>query len=70
MTMERIHKMALFYLVRHGEADYKYMLEKGFWGFGRDFASLSKKGKQQAEVTAKDIRLKKAEHIVSSPYTT
>ena len=65
----RIHKMALFYLVRHGEANYEYMFENGFWGFGRDFAPLSEKGKQQAEITAKDARLKNAEHIVSSPYT-
>ena len=40
--------MALFYLVRHGEAIYDNMLENGFWGFGRDFAPLSEKGKQQA----------------------
>ena len=61
--------MALFYLVRHGEADYGGMLENGFWGFGRDFAPLSEKGIQQAEKTAKDARLKTAELIVSSPYT-
>ncbi|MBD5488569.1 MAG: histidine phosphatase family protein, partial [Lachnospiraceae bacterium] len=61
--------MALFYLVRHGKASYDYMLENGFWGFGRDFAPLSEKGKQQTEITAKDIRLKNAELIVSSPYT-
>lgn len=61
--------MALFYLVRHGEANYDNMLENGFWGFGRDFAPLSEIGKQQAETAAKDIRLKSAELIVSSPYT-
>ena len=61
--------MALFYLIRHGEPTYDHMLENGFWGFGRDFAPLTEKGKQQAEVTAKDIRLKDAEIIVSSPYT-
>lgn len=61
--------MALFYLVRHGEADYDAMLENGFWGFGRSFAPLSEKGKRQAEMTARDIRLKEAELIVSSPYT-
>lgn len=61
--------MALFYLVRHGEAVYDHMLENGFWGFGRDFAPLSEKGKEQAEIAAKDIRLKSAEFIVSSPYT-
>jgi len=61
--------MALFYLVRHGEPIYDHMLENGFYGFGRDFAPLSEKGKEQAEITAKDTRLKDAEFIVSSPYT-
>lgn len=61
--------MAIFYLVRHGEADYSEMMEKVFWGFGRSFAPLSQKGIEQAEITAKDTRLKGAELIVSSPYT-
>ena len=61
--------MAVFYLVRHGEAVYDHMLENGFWGFGRDFAPLSQKGREQAEIAAKDIRLKTADIIVSSPYT-
>ncbi len=61
--------VATFYLVRHGEADYSEMLEKGFYGFGRSFAPLSEKGIQQAERTAIDERLKSAELIVSSPYT-
>lgn len=59
--------MALFYLVRHGDANYEHMFENGFWGFGRAFATLSEKGKQQAEITAKDARLKNAELIASSP---
>ena len=61
--------MAIFYLVRHGEADYSEMLEKGFFGFGRSFAPLSEKGIKQAEEMATDERLKTAEIIVSSPYT-
>ena len=61
--------MALFYLVRHGEADYSQMMESGFFGFGRDFASLSKIGIEQVEKMAKDERLKTAQIIVSSPYT-
>lgn len=61
--------MAILYLVRHGEADYSEMLEKGFYGFGRSFAPLSEKGINQAEETAVDERLKSAELIVSSPYT-
>ncbi len=36
--------MALYYLVRHGEANYDDMFVNGFWGFGRDFAPLSEKG--------------------------
>ena len=61
--------MALFYLVRHGEADYSQLMENGFFGFGRDFAPLSKTGIEQVENTAKDQRLKPAQIIVSSPYT-
>ena len=61
--------MATFYLVRHGEADYSEMFEKGFYGFGRSFAPLSAKRIEQAEATAIDERLKSAELIVSSPYT-
>ena len=44
--------MAIFYLVRHGEADYSDLLEKGFFGFGRDFAPLSKIGIEQVEKAA------------------
>ena len=61
--------MAIYYLIRHGEADYSEMMDKGFWGFGRSFAPLSHSGIAQAEVTAKDARLKSAAIIVSSPYT-
>lgn len=45
------------------------MEEAGFWGFGRAFAPLSDKGMEQAELAAEDERLKKAEIIISSPYT-
>ncbi len=45
--------MALYYLVRHGEANYDDMFVNGFWGFGRDFAPLSEKGRQQAENNGK-----------------
>lgn len=61
--------MALYYLIRHGEANYSQMVEKGFFGFGRSFAPLSEKGILQAEKVALDERLKSAEIIVSSPYT-
>ena len=61
--------MVQFYLVRHGEADYSQLMEKVFFGFGRDFAPLSKIGIEQVEKAAKEERLKTAQIIVSSPYT-
>jgi len=61
--------MAHFYLIRHGEPTYDNLLEHGFFGFGRDLAPLTEEGKKQAEITARDIRLKDAALIVSSPYT-
>ena len=61
--------MAKIFLIRHGEADYSGLSERGFYGFGRDFAPLSKRGIEQVEKMASDERLKTAEVIVSSPYT-
>lgn len=61
--------MAMFYLIRHGEADYSGLMEHHFFGFGRDLAPLSEKGMLQAEETAKDERLKSSDIIISSPYT-
>lgn len=61
--------MAIYYLIRHGEADYSELMEHHFFGFGRDLAPLSEKGIMQAQETATDERLKTAELIISSPYT-
>lgn len=61
--------MAIFYLVRHGQPDYSPCDERGYIGHGRDLAPLSDEGIQQAERTAKDVRLMGADIIVSSPYT-
>ncbi|MDF2871071.1 MAG: putative proteinB [Anaerocolumna sp.] len=61
--------MALFYLIRHGHTDYTPCDERGYKGHGRDLASLSERGVQEAESTARDLRLLKAEIIISSPYT-
>lgn len=61
--------MATYYLIRHGEADFNGLMERGFYGFGRAFAPLTEKGRMQVEQTAKDERLKRASFIVSSPYT-
>ncbi len=43
--------MALFYLVRHGEANYDHMLENGFWGFGSYFQKGEYNGKESAGET-------------------
>lgn len=61
--------MSTFYLIRHGKPDYSEMMEKGFFGYGRDFAPLSEEGIKQAEATSMDERLKSANIIVPSPYT-
>ena len=61
--------MALFYLIRHGHTDYTPCDERGYIGHGRDLASLSERGIQEAESTAKDSRLLNAEIIIASPYT-
>ena len=61
--------MATFYLIRHGEPDYKTISDAGFFGFGVNFAPLTEKGILQAELTSMDERLLDAELIVCSPYT-
>lgn len=59
----------MFYLVRHGETEYKEKDTKIYQGFGVNFASLSAKGRHTIENTAKDARLCGANIILSSPYT-
>ena len=55
-------------LIRHGEADYSKVLERGHIAMGVDMAELSEKGINQAEEVSKDERLNDAEIIISSPY--
>lgn len=61
--------MALFYLIRHGETNWsineKYLLK----GEDRDLPPLTSTGIQQVKDLSNDVRLKKAELILSSPYT-
>lgn len=59
----------ILYLIRHGKPDYSPVDIRGFAGFGRDLAPLSKEGIKQVEETAKDERLRDAQIILSSPYT-
>jgi broad specificity phosphatase PhoE len=61
--------MATFYLIRHGQPDYKPCDERGYIGHGRDLSSLSQEGISQVLATAQDPRLINADIIVSSPYT-
>ncbi len=61
--------MTKFFLIRHGETDWtlneKYKLE----GVSRDLPCLTGNGIMEAKEISKDHRLKKAEIILSSPYT-
>jgi len=56
-------------LVRHGEADYSEVDDKGYLGFGRDLAPLTTKGVEQANAVSQDNLLANADVIISSPYT-
>ena len=61
--------MAIFYLIRHGKPDYTYGDTHDFIGQGHDLAPLQKDKIKDVIETSKDIRLKNAKIIVSSPYT-
>ena len=61
--------MTKFLFVRHGEADYSPIDERGFIGQGRSLAPLSALGIAQIEKTSCDLRLEKSQIILSSPYT-
>lgn len=55
--------------IRHGEPDFSQVDSREFIGQGRDLASLTPTGIEQAEAVSKNPLLKGAELIVSSPYT-
>lgn len=61
--------LLVFYLIRHGKTDYSEKGTKVYQGFGTNLAPLSAEGVQEIENTAKDIRLRGANIILSSPYT-
>lgn len=61
--------MTVFYLVRHGEADYAEVDARDYAGAARDWASLSPQGVRQAEEAAARLRSTGAVRIVSSPLT-
>ena len=57
----------MFYLIRHGTADYTEKDTKIYQGFGNHLAPLSAKGIREIETTAADPRLAQARLILSSP---
>ena len=59
----------MFFLIRHGYPDYSQQNTKIYQGYGMNLSPLSQKGIEEIKETAKDIRLKNADIIISSPYT-
>lgn len=55
--------------IRHGEPNYNEVDSREFIGLGRELASLTPEGVNQAEKVSKSPLLLGAEIIVSSPYT-
>lgn len=60
--------MTQFYLIRHGEPQWDINEQYKLKGHGRDLVPLTNKGVNQVYLTAKDVRLKEADIIISSPY--
>lgn len=56
-------------LIRHGEPRYDEVIERGYPNQGYDLGKLTDRGVSQAHQVSKDVRLKQAEIIISSPYT-
>ena len=58
----------MVYLVRHGEADYRVVKERGVRGWATSFAPLSERGRTQIGAITTDYRLREATLILSSSY--
>lgn len=56
-------------MIRHGEPDWHTYKPLNLKGNGRDLVPLTERGRRQIAEAAADPRLRKAELIVSSPYT-
>ena len=56
------------YFVRHGEADYDVMAQRGVRGWATSFAPLTALGRVQIDAIARDFRLQEAEAILCSSY--
>lgn len=59
----------MFYLIRHGSADYAEKDTKIYQGFGVNLAPLSERGIREIQETSRDARLAGTDLILSSPYT-
>jgi broad specificity phosphatase PhoE len=62
-------RMALVYLLRHGEADYQPITERGWPGAAADLAPLSGQGVEQARQAADGLAGAGATAVVASPMT-
>lgn len=60
--------MTTFYFVRHGQMDVSLAGKKFYKDFAYNMMTLSEEGICQIHETAKDIRLRNAELIITSPY--
>lgn len=58
-----------FFLIRHAEPDYTIIDQRHYRGFGNDLAPITQKGILETENTSKNILLKNADIIITSPYT-
>jgi broad specificity phosphatase PhoE len=61
--------MTIFFLIRHGDTDWLLNHRYQLKGEYRDLPSLTPLGIKQASDISKNIKLEKAEFILSSPYT-
>ena len=61
--------MAPVYLMRHGEADYQPIRERGWPGAAADLAPLSRLGVEQARQAAEELAGAGATALVASPMT-
>lgn len=56
------------YFVRHGEANYDVVRERGAKGWSSSFAPLSERGRLQIDAIAGDYRLQEASALLTSSY--
>ena len=69
VVLDRLGTRMKIIFVRHGEPDYRELVERSYTGFGIDLAPLSEKGRQQAQKLSTNPLLSSAEIIVSSAVT-